>query len=349
MSRPAVSVLIDTYNHERYIEQAVLSAIEQEFPTAEVEIVVVDDGSTDQTPEIVRKFAPRVRLLRKTNGGQGSAFNAAIPELRGEIVSFLDGDDWFTPGKLTAVMTALKKHPEAGSVGHGHYEFHELRDETVLCMPPKEGLFHLSTAGSAIEANIYAWPYQAMGALTVRKEVLERVLPIPEGLTFCADGPIRFGCLARGVYILKEALFHYRHHSDNLYSFPEDHPQRSDMTRKRLQMHERIYEAVESLLPRLGVPSDSLAAFIYPDWIQISRSNLRAYGGSPIRTFRTEMRFFRMQYKNPKPLHRLYKYLVTVPAMLLLPPRVFYHLQDWSARPRLNRLRVSIFKPGSAR
>jgi len=93
--KPILSVLIDTYNHEQYIEQAVVSAVEQDFPPEDFEILVVDDGSTDRTPDIVRKFAPRVRLLRKKNGGQASAFNAAFSELRGDIVSFLDGDDWW--------------------------------------------------------------------------------------------------------------------------------------------------------------------------------------------------------------------------------------------------------------
>src|ERR1051325_2162678 len=89
------SVLIDTYNHERFIEQAIVSVLEQDFPASEREILVVDDGSTDGTPEIVKKFEPQVRLLRKKNGGQASAFNAGIPECKGEIVAFLDGDDWW--------------------------------------------------------------------------------------------------------------------------------------------------------------------------------------------------------------------------------------------------------------
>src|SRR5271154_7189482 len=101
MGRPFVSVLIDTYNHERFIEKAIVSVLEQDFPATEREILVVDDGSSDSTPEIIRKFAPQVRLLRKVNGGQASAFNAGIPECRGEVVSFLDGDDWWAPHKLT--------------------------------------------------------------------------------------------------------------------------------------------------------------------------------------------------------------------------------------------------------
>src|SRR5467141_4803772 len=93
--------------------------MEQEFASAEREIIVVDDGSTDDTPEIVRKFAPRVRLLRKQNGGQASAFNAGIPEARGETVAFLDGDDWWAPGILSAVASVFAAEPAVGLVGHG--------------------------------------------------------------------------------------------------------------------------------------------------------------------------------------------------------------------------------------
>ena len=67
MMKRTVTVLVDTYNHERFIEEAIVSVLEQDFSPAEMEIIVVDDGSTDRTPEIVHKFAPRVRLLHRTN------------------------------------------------------------------------------------------------------------------------------------------------------------------------------------------------------------------------------------------------------------------------------------------
>ena len=70
MKTPHISVLIDTYNHERYIEQAIVSVLEQDFPREEMEIVVVDDGSTDSTPSIIEKFLPAVRYIGKKNGGQ---------------------------------------------------------------------------------------------------------------------------------------------------------------------------------------------------------------------------------------------------------------------------------------
>src|SRR5260370_35057102 len=86
LARSFVSVLIDTYNHERFIEQAIVSALEQDFPAAEREIIVVDDGSTDRTPEIVKKFEPRGRLLRKQTGGRASDFDAGSPRCVAEDV-----------------------------------------------------------------------------------------------------------------------------------------------------------------------------------------------------------------------------------------------------------------------
>ena len=77
--KPLVTALVDTYNHERYIEQALVSVLEQGLSPSELEIVVVDDGSTDKTPSIIKKFLPRIKYLRKDNGGQASAFNRAFP------------------------------------------------------------------------------------------------------------------------------------------------------------------------------------------------------------------------------------------------------------------------------
>src|ERR1700740_3253440 len=115
--KPLITALVDTYNHERYIEQALVSVLEQGLSPSELEIVVVDDGSTDRTPEIIQKFLPRVKYLRKRNGGQASALNAGFAAANGEIVAILDGDDWWAEKKLTTVIDALEKNPEAAAIG----------------------------------------------------------------------------------------------------------------------------------------------------------------------------------------------------------------------------------------
>src|SRR5271170_6820100 len=121
MALPLITALIDTCNHERFIERAISSVLEQDIPQDGLEILVVDDGSTDRTAEIAEKFAPRVRLLRKKNGGQGSAFNLGVPHARGEYVALLDGDDWWAPAKLGTVLETFAQHPEIGTIGHGFF------------------------------------------------------------------------------------------------------------------------------------------------------------------------------------------------------------------------------------
>src|ERR1700692_4536840 len=100
MTAPLVTVLIDTYNYGRYIEEAVGSVLAQDFPTEQREILVVDDGSTDDTEERLRRFGDSINYLRKPNGGQASAFNFGLESARGEIVAFLDADDYWLPRKL---------------------------------------------------------------------------------------------------------------------------------------------------------------------------------------------------------------------------------------------------------
>src|ERR1700730_9699412 len=114
--KPLVTALVDTYNHERYIEQALVSVVEQGLSTAELEILVVDDGSTDNTSSIIQKFVARVKHLRRKNGGQATAFNVALSDERGQSVPLLDGDDWSARGKLSAVLEALKREPEVSAV-----------------------------------------------------------------------------------------------------------------------------------------------------------------------------------------------------------------------------------------
>jgi glycosyltransferase involved in cell wall biosynthesis len=340
MTKPILSVLIDTYNHERYIAQAVVSAIEQDFPAPDYEILVVDDGSTDRTAEIVRQFAPRVRLLSKKNGGQASAFNSALSELRGDIIAFLDGDDWFAPGKLTAVMKALEQNPQVAAATHGYWKFDEETKTRTMCSPVAQRFLNLATHQAALEA-LEGARYLLMGGLTIRKEMLKRIMPIPQELVFCADAPITLGSLAGGVCLLNEPLFWYRHHSHNLYALD---PTNQTKMRRRLAMAERAFQCVEALLTRLGIMPDAVRTLLYPPWIHESRSILRIAGGSRLKTFRTEMRSFRLEFEKASLRYRLFKYLFVGGATLVFPARTFYKARDWYGRMNLAKIREQLFR-----
>jgi glycosyltransferase involved in cell wall biosynthesis len=328
MTKPILSVLIDTYNHEPYIEQAVSSAIDQDLPSADYEMIVVDDGSTDRTPEIVRKFVPRVRLLSKKNGGQASAFNAGFAESRGEFVALLDGDDWWARGKLAAVLDSFERNPQDAAVSHAYNEVRENESEPRLVGPREEEVLTLCTPKAASLAREH-WHFLLPCALTVRRRVLERVVPIPEVLVFSADGPIAAASMAMGVRVLPQPLAYYRVHAANLNAIDE---RDSTKMRRKYEMGAAMYEIVQEKLVQQGVRSDCVAALLDPPWVYVNRAILRSFGGSRLRTFETEMRNFRYHYQHPSLSYRLFKYVVVGAATLLLPPRRFYAMWDWYGR-----------------
>src|SRR5215475_1250392 len=119
---PLVSVIVDTFNHEMFIQKAIRSVLEQEYDRSAVEVLVVDDGSRDGTAKQLSAFTDRVRIVRKENGGQASALNLGVTLAKGDIIAFLDGDDWWHPRKLQAVVSYLLRNPAVGMVGHGIVE-----------------------------------------------------------------------------------------------------------------------------------------------------------------------------------------------------------------------------------
>ena len=115
--RNEITVLIDAYNYGRFIEEAIESVLSQDFAMEQVEILVVDDGSTYDTAERVKKYGGAIRYLRKENGGQASAFNLGFAEARGEFVFTLDADDYFLPA-IARMTEEFEKHPNWGIVDH---------------------------------------------------------------------------------------------------------------------------------------------------------------------------------------------------------------------------------------
>jgi glycosyltransferase involved in cell wall biosynthesis len=333
--KPLITALIDTYNHEKYIEQALVSVLEQGLSPAELEIVVVDDGSTDGTASIIQKFVPRVKHVRKKNGGQASAFNAGFAESRGEIIALLDGDDWWAEGKLAAVAEALEKTPEVAAVGHGYYEYLEETKEERLCVPPARRVVNTATA-EAMRGAVTSWPFLLMGALTVRRRLLEWIMPLPEEMVFMADSAIQVAAMVMGALILEEPLFYYRRHAENLFAID---PKNAEKARRKVEMTELVYGRVYRMLIELGVPKESASMLLEGNWMDAKRSRLTKYGGSRLEAFQTEMQSFRAGFKNPSAGYRLFKYLVVGAATLLLPARRFYELRNWYAQKELGRYR----------
>jgi glycosyltransferase involved in cell wall biosynthesis len=328
MAKPFVSVLIDTYNHERFIEEAIVSVLEQDFPASEREIIVVDDGSTDRTPEIVRKFEPRVRLLRKENGGQASAFNAGIPECKGEIVSFLDGDDWWAPAKLSRVAPVFARSPEVGMVGHGTMTvFADGEEHTEILRVGHR--FSLQTVEGA---RMFRSRKSFLGTRsTIRASILAKLLPVPETIRIEADEFVFTMAAALGeVEILPEALFFYRLHSANFYS--QDGFDEKSVKRKQQSIAE-LAKNLDLRLKELGTSEAVVRTVVDAVWVEADQLRLSTEGGAPWETVRTELAMYHLLNSDAPWSHRVFKYATVLPAYLFS-PRFYYRVRRDLANSR---------------
>jgi glycosyltransferase involved in cell wall biosynthesis len=341
MTIPAVTVLIDTYNHERFIEQAIVSVLEQDFQAKEMQVLVVDDGSTDRTPEIIRRFQPRARLLQKKNGGQASAFNFAIPESLGEIVAFLDGDDWWVRNKVEIVVEAFAKNPSAGMVGHGIIEFDSVASRSTVLVPGTLGFFDLTTdPGAQTFRNFMA--FLGTSRVSIRKRVLSRILPVPEALVVEADEFLSTMAAAHsGAVLLSEALTYYRLHDENLFQFTVSDPVRM---RRKLEVLACLVSSLPAQLTGLGISASAISIIVDPIRTSVSRLKLMLDGGMPWETYFVERAGFQASYQNVTLGYRFYKELSLMLA-LLLPPRLYYRLRTFYADRDLQRFRSWLGEP----
>src|SRR3984957_3799504 len=103
---PLATIVIVNYNYERYIGTAIASALEQSHQP--LEVIVVDDGSTDDSRQVISSYGERVRTIFQKNAGQGAAYNAGWREARGEFILFLDSDDVLAKDAIAKVAAAFR-------------------------------------------------------------------------------------------------------------------------------------------------------------------------------------------------------------------------------------------------
>ena len=114
---PLVTVIIGAYNAARYVGEAIESVLAQTHDR--IELIVVDDGSTDGTGEVAESYGDAVRCIRQENGGMAAARNRGVGEARGDYLAFLDADDRFPPDKLRTQLAAFAADPSLDVV-YGH-------------------------------------------------------------------------------------------------------------------------------------------------------------------------------------------------------------------------------------
>ncbi len=175
-SSPLASVIIPAYNCAQYIALAVRSALDQDYPNKE--IIVVNDGSTDSTAEVLAQFGARIVVINQANCGVAAARNRGMQSARGDYIALLDADDVWLPGKLRKQVDYLSAHPELGAV---YCAWREWRPDAlgVFTLP------HVSRDAleqDGIEAQDSGWLYNKLfqdsiihtTTLLMRREIMQQ-------------------------------------------------------------------------------------------------------------------------------------------------------------------------------
>lgn len=188
MSTPLVSVIVPTYNCARFVGAAIDSVLGQSYHP--IEVVVVDDGSSDDTLAALSGFGERIRVFKQPNGGPAAARNHAVAQARGEYLAFLDGDDLWLPGHLAGLMGHLQAHPQ-DKVAFGDWlVWHAEADGTYPALPATVGPRSLQ-----FDPNASGWIYTKLLfdsvihiiAAVVHRSVYEAVHGFDEGLRTGSD------------------------------------------------------------------------------------------------------------------------------------------------------------------
>jgi len=215
-----VSVVVNNYNYEAYLAEAIDSALGQTHPR--VEVVVVDDGSSDGSRDVVASYGDRVIPQFKENGGQGSAINAGFAASSGEVVIFLDADDVLLPETASRVVAAFRDDPSLIKV---HYRMQvvdatgaptgELVPVAGVTMP----VWGYGGDAVGLTVKFPRTPMLPTSAAAYRAEALRRILPMPaEGYRISADEYLNYLSPVLGpAASLEGAGVLYRAHGKNEY------------------------------------------------------------------------------------------------------------------------------------
>lgn len=230
-ARPTVSILIDNHEYGRFLGEAIDSALEQSWPA--VEVIVVDDGSTDDSRAVLARYGGRIDTVLKENGGQASAINAGFRRCRGACVIVLDADDRLRPEIAAAVAEAFAERPEAARV---QYRV-EVMDEAGRPTGERIPADYVAMPSGDLKAGLVRfnnptwWPPMSGHAFSAR--ALRRILPMPEppfrvGADYYL---VRASTLCGPVSSIDRVGADYRRHGQNV-----DLRERLDLDQVRTQI-----------------------------------------------------------------------------------------------------------------
>ena len=234
-----VSVVIPTFNYGRWVAEAVDSALQQTLPP--LEVIVVDDGSTDETAAVLAAYGDRIRLIRQTNQGPAMARNAGIAAARGDYVAFLDADDVWKPRKLELQMARFNGGPPLGFVHCGVETFDAAGNTLGVQLAGREG--RVAAGLLRLDTDVVAGPGSS---IVFPKAVADEIggfdasLPCSEDWDFCYRIAARYP-----VGYVAEPLVRYRLHGGGI------HMHIDGMERGMLQAFEKAFASPDPAVQAL--------------------------------------------------------------------------------------------------
>jgi glycosyltransferase involved in cell wall biosynthesis len=333
---PLVSVLVANFNHGDYIGQTIESVQGQSY--GNFELIICDDGSTDQSCEVISKHRvrdSRIRLLRQQNSGQAPALNAAYGESRGEVICLLDADDRYLPEKLDAIVDIFRTHPDSGFVAHQLFQVDNQGCRVGMIPPLREP--PCGWYGDLVLRTGEPPPgLVPTSGLCMRRTVAALLFPLPEKLRLGADTAIcSLAPLTTRLIGVPLGLSEYRYHGRDSAAKSSMYPSlggnaRFQITLELLNLRLGILSAcwtaqrdyLRSIHPSLAdafPPLEERLGFQAQDYVRARLSKDKDASGRAYRRFIQNARFPSIVF----PLKCFWA------ASILLPLPVFRHAVDW--------------------
>jgi glycosyltransferase involved in cell wall biosynthesis len=209
---PAVSVVIATYNRARYLSETIDSVLGQNF--TDFELIIVDDGSTDDTGNLVGAYRSKIRYVHQENRGPSAARNSGVRHARGSWISIQDSDDLCAPNHLETLYGYAKNHPECGMVfANGAYlNGAEHARDTII---PRAKSRRLAESGVGLQ-DLFDKSIVRLQAALISKACYDALPGHDERLRISMDLDLAFRIHNRyRVAYLDEIVFYYRKHEGN--------------------------------------------------------------------------------------------------------------------------------------
>ncbi len=207
---PKVTIIIPSYNREKFICETINSALSQTYPN--IEVIAVDDGSTDTTGEVLLNYGDKITVLEhsgRANKGQSAAINLAMRETRSKYVAILDSDDLWVPDKIEQQVKFLEKHPDVGLVYANGYAIDENGNKLYKLIP----LGHVENNDPS--RLLLQCHFSVPSNSLVRRSVFETVGDFDETMRSAQDHDmaVRIAEVTKLSYI-DQPLWYYRRHPD---------------------------------------------------------------------------------------------------------------------------------------